>query len=151
MTYDETCDRILKSYAVDLPPRMARTEGTRWLARAKENLRLSALAMRDGLHALSCFHAQQAAEFALKGVLIGLAGVHLLTHSLVSLASEAERVAELNMPPEGGLRRLEDHYLQGRYPNTRISLYRPEEAEEAYRIAEAVLDECSRVLEETGA
>lgn len=104
---------LFKFYAADLPPGMVRTEGLRRLARARENSRLSKLAMREGLYALSCFHAQQAAEFALKGVLIGLSGVYLLTHSLVSLASEAEGVVRLNLPSEEGLRRLEDHYLQG--------------------------------------
>lgn len=80
-----------------------------------------------------------------------MAGVHLLTPSLVTLALEAGGVVRLDLPSEAELRDLEDHYLQGRYPNTRISPYSLEEAERAYCIAGAVLDECGRVLEEAGA
>jgi len=54
----------------------------------------------------------------------------------------------LNLPSEGELRRLEDHYLQARYPNARMSPYGVGEAEEAYKVAEAVLGECGRAIKE---
>lgn len=127
---------------------MSRAEGIRWLGKADENLKLALLALRNRLYALSCFHSQQAAEFSLKGLLIGLTGVHLMTHSIARLAAEAKASVKLNLPLESELNRLEDHYLQARYPNARISPYGSVEAEEAYRVAEAVVDECGRAIKE---
>ena len=127
---------------------MARSVGFRWLNKAEENLKLARLALEHGFYALSCFHSQQAAKLAFKALLIGLAGVHLITHSLTRLASEARALVNLNLPEEDKLRRLEDHYVQARYPNARVSSYTLREAEEAYRTAEVIFNECSRAFRE---
>jgi len=127
---------------------MARSIGLRWLDKAEENLKLAKLALEHGIYSLSCFHSQQAAELAFKAILIGLAGVHLITHSLTRLASEARILVNLNLPREDDLRRLEDHYVQARYPNIRVSVYTLREAEEAYKTAEAIFNECSRAFRE---
>ena len=127
---------------------MAALEGSRWLDKAREHLKMAKLALDGGIYSLSCFHSQQAAEQALKGVLIGVGGVHLLTHSLVKLAEEVKVLKEVNLPPPDSLEELEDHYLQARYPNARISRYDRGEAERAYRTAEEVVDECSKIFEE---
>lgn len=127
---------------------MARADGLRWLDKAKEHLQLAKIALNNGIYSLSCFHSQQAAEQALKSVLITLAGVHLLTHSIVKLASEVATLKNLNLPPKEKLEELEDHYLQARYPNARISSYTCDEAERAYKTAEAVVNECSTALTE---
>ncbi len=125
---------------------MAKSEGLRWLDKAREHLQLAKLALDNGIYSLSCFHSQQAAEQALKSVLITFAGVHLLTHSIVKLAAEASLLKNLTLPNKERLEELEDHYLQAPYPNARMSRYSFEEAERAYMTAEVVVYECSKVL-----
>jgi len=80
---------------------MGRAEGLRWLSKAAENLELALLALRNGLYALSCFHSQQAAEFSLRGLLIGLVGVHLMTHSIARLSLGGEGFDEFEPPIRG--------------------------------------------------
>lgn len=125
---------------------MAISEGLRWLDKSREHLRLAKLALENGIYSLSCFHSQQAAEQALEGLLVAFAGVHLLTHSIVKLAEEASTLKDLSLPSKDGLEELEDHYLQARYPNARISGYSLGEAERAYRAAEEIVDECGRAF-----
>ncbi|MEM3462597.1 MAG: HEPN domain-containing protein [Candidatus Bathyarchaeia archaeon] len=78
---------------------MSASEGARWLEKAEEHLRLAKLALEKGIYSLSCFHSQQAAEGALRGVLVAFARVHLLTHSLSRLAEEAKSLKGLRLPP----------------------------------------------------
>lgn len=125
---------------------MSASEGARWLEKAEEHLRLAKLALEKGIYSLSCFHSQQAAEGTLRGVLVAFARVHLLTHSLSRLAEEAKSLKGLRLPPKDALEELEDHYLQARYPNARISQYDRGEAERAYAIAEGIVDECRKLL-----
>ena len=127
---------------------VASSEGVRWLEKAREHLHLAKLALDNGIYSLSCFHSQQAAETALKGVLIAFAGVHLLTHSLVKLVEEVAVIKSLRLPSKDRLEELEDHYLQARYPNARLSSYSFDEAESAYKTAEEVVDECSKLFAE---
>ncbi len=111
----------------------------RWRAKAEENLRAAEAMIDKGLYAAACFHAQQAAEMALKGILIHLEGVQPLTHSLAEMAQMLKRHHSIMLPDERELRWLQEHYLQARYPNARLSEYTAEEAERAVRIAAEVV------------
>lgn len=67
-------------------------------------------------HHLACFHAQQAAEKALKGFLYGQGEAVVTGHSVHRLRREAERYA----PEFAGLtdaRVLDGYYIPPRYPN----------------------------------
>ncbi|MEM3734662.1 MAG: HEPN domain-containing protein [Nitrososphaerales archaeon] len=79
-------------------------------------------------------------------MLITLAAAPLLTYSVVKLASESSALKNLNLPDKERLEELEDHYLQARNPNARISSYSLDESERAYETAKTVVDECSRAL-----
>ena len=125
---------------------MARRIGKEWLRKASENLKAAKVLLERGLYASSCFHSQQAAEMALKALIILKSGVQPFTHSLIELLKQASRFVEMNLA-KSDLAWLQDHYLQARYPNTRLSEYTSEEAERALNIARRVLDEVHRVVE----
>jgi HEPN domain-containing protein len=106
---------------------MSAPEGARWLEKAEEHLRLAKLAMENGIYSLSCFHSQQAAEGALKGVLMAFARVHPLAHSLVRLAEEAGSLKGLRLPPSDELEELKEEFERrgARLEGDRIILPRP--------------------------
>jgi HEPN domain-containing protein len=70
-----------------------------------------------GLYAAACFHTWRAAEMAQM----------LKRHHSIRLWDERE------------LRWLQEHYLQARNPNARLSEYTAEDAERAVRIAAEVV------------
>ena len=125
---------------------MARRIGEEWLRKATENLKAAKVLLEGGLYASSCFHSQQAAEMALKALIVLKSGVQPFTHSLIELLKQASRFVEMDLA-KSDLAWLQDHYLQARYPNTRLSEYTSEEAERALNIARRVLDEVHRVVE----
>jgi len=116
----------------------------RWLNKAEENLKVAETSYRNSFYAASCFHAQQAAELALKALIISRKGYQPFTHSLVELTMELYETPPHNFPTLNELRWLQEHYLQSRYPNSRISDYSKEEAEKAIDIGRRVLDAVKR-------
>jgi len=118
----------------------------KWIEKAEENLRAAEVLMEGGMYAAACFHAQQAAEMALKGLLINLAGIQPLTHSLVEIAERVREHSTISLPHVSELRWLQEHYLQTRYPNARLSEYVAEEAERAVRIAAEVVKAVSEEI-----
>lgn len=120
---------------------MSKEHIKRWLTKAHENLRVAESATREGFYSAACFHSQQAAELALKGLILHKLGIQPLTHSLTELAERVSEVEQLSLPSLEDLRWLQDHYLQARYPNARLSEYSRDEAERALRIAKKVLEE----------
>lgn len=118
----------------------------RWLRKAEENLRVAEVTLKEDLYAYSCFHAQQAAELALKALTILRKGYQPFTHLLTELASEVSDAASLRLPSAEELRWLQEHYVQSRYPNARLSEYTREEAVKAVEVARRVVDEVKREI-----
>src|SRR3990172_1379885 len=58
-----------------------------WLRRARRNTRAARAILEDGFADMAAFHAQQAAEFALKALQIKLSGQFTRTHDLTDLAN----------------------------------------------------------------
>jgi HEPN domain-containing protein len=56
-----------------------------WLRLADEDLAMARLALDRGIYRQTCFHAQQAAEKALKALLLVRRGTYPRTHSLEDL------------------------------------------------------------------
>ena len=93
-------------------------ERTEWWLSASERDEAMARHLLDaGFYEGVAFHAQQAAEKALKALMAEI-GVTTHTHSCVELA---ERLASqgLTVPPQvlNRARRLDQHYVDSRYPN----------------------------------
>ncbi len=115
-----------------------------WLARADEDAEAARVLRDAGLAALAAFHAQQAAEKALKGVAIARGGPLERTHDLKRLAQR------LNAPSA-----IHDHaeflaplYVGVRYPDTGGGASE-EDAVEAIRRAEEVLEWCRTQISST--
>ena len=119
-------------------------EARRWLRTAAMDLRAARLLAREGEYALSCFHARETAEKALKALWYALDSSPW-GHSLVKLIQELEEVSPemhaqwKDLLEEAAL--LDKYYIPTRYPNglpdlTPDEVYTRREAEEAVRVAE---------------
>ncbi len=89
-----------------------------WLANARNDLALAG-EIAAGYPARACFHAQQAAEFALKGALTALADDHPRTHVGDELTAELAELGEA-VPPEvtRAAARLDLYYVGARYADS---------------------------------
>lgn len=123
------------------PQRVAATRG--WLVKAAEDLRASRalLELTPPLEALAGYHAQQAAEKALKGFLTWHDIVFRTTHDIEELALQCATV-DASLPDGIGDEALELSPLawQTRYPDEAAGANAPE-LSSAMQVAQRVLDE----------
>ena len=97
----------------------------------------------------ACFASQQAAEKALKALIMHLLGEYARGHDLVRLYRKVKPYIELNIS-ESSLAKLSSYYTISRYPSAGIE--RPyeeigeDQAREAVEIAEVVLSEVSKAI-----
>jgi HEPN domain-containing protein len=115
-----------------------------WLVLANEDLAMAEYAMAGGIFRQACFHAQQAAEKALKGFLVARAGAHAKSHSLEQLLFSDPGVHDELQPWRERLRRLDGFYLATRYADA-ISL---EAGEPTREEARASLDDAKGIVAE---
>jgi len=126
-----------------------RDEVLDWLAEARADLRHAEASTRIGDYNWACFAAQQAAEKALKALILHVLGEYPRGHDLVRLYRRVREVVGLGLS-ESSLARLSAYYTQARYPNAGIE--RPseeitrEQADEAVAVARGVVDEVSKVI-----
>jgi HEPN domain-containing protein len=90
-------------------------EAERWLAFAEEDLAMARLALAEGILRQTCFHAQQAAEKAIKGFLEARIGTHPRTHSLDEMFWRHRDVLGELAPWREAWQRLDLFYLPTRY------------------------------------
>ncbi|HWB71115.1 MAG TPA: HEPN domain-containing protein [Egibacteraceae bacterium] len=83
-----------------------RREGLRWLRQAEADLEAARL-LRERLAALACFHAQQAAEKALKAVLYAAGERVVLRHSLGALGEAVNQQSPGYEPLRGEVAKLD--------------------------------------------
>jgi HEPN domain-containing protein len=108
-----------------------------WMSHAKSDLRLALLAAEDPYIRLEqvCFHAQQAAEKAIKAVLLSRGIEFPLTHDIEELLEITES-SGLELPEEvreAGL--LTPYAVETRYPGYWFGIAR-DDVQKAMRIAE---------------
>ena len=117
----------------------------KWIKYAERDIIAAKTLLREGLLAESTFHSQQAAEKALKALLIAR-GVHPpKTHDidllLVLLQRAGEDIGELEV-----LRKLTRYAVEARYPDFEEEPTR-EEAEITIKTAEKAVKEISKRIE----
>ncbi|HUT98731.1 MAG TPA: HEPN domain-containing protein [bacterium] len=96
---------------------MPEERGRYWLKEAESNMSLARLVAEREYYSFACFHAQQAAEMALKAFLAFRGEVDMRTHSLHRLLAVVGRYDdEASRLDESG-RALEEYYTATRYPN----------------------------------
>lgn len=118
-------------------------ERDRWLHFAREDLRMAELAMQEAIYNQVCFHSQQAAEKALKGVLTIGGAAPPRTHRLVDILSQLDPAPFSEIAEDVQL--LDRFYIPTRYPDALPgslpdSMPIATDAEEALSIARRVID-----------
>ncbi|MEM3806101.1 MAG: HEPN domain-containing protein [Desulfurococcus sp.] len=128
-----------------------RDEVLNWLAEAQADLRYAEMSISTGRYNWACFIAQQAAEKALKALMLHVLGEYPRGHDLVKLYRRVKDSTAVSLS-EVALAKLSAYYTLARYPNA--GLERPSEeilrehAEEAISIAKGVLDEVSKAIQD---
>ena len=126
-------------------------EGLRWLESAHRDLEDAQLLAQGESYAAACFHCQQAAEKALKGLLYSQGARAIITHSILTLleaaAKEQKNLAEMTELA----RELDRHYIASRYPNFYAEggpsrYYTREMADQCIKCATSILNEVTRFL-----
>lgn len=131
------------------PHRFPPDDPREWLNRVQSDL---VLARATGEHILLedlCFHAQQAAEKAVKAVLLVRNVRFPYTHDIAALL-KLVRDSGLTVPPDiqqSGV--LTAYAVAGRYPGV-VETVTPEEYQEAVQIAEAVVAWARRLVTDAG-
>jgi len=126
-------------------------ESERWLLFAHQDLRMAEMAMEEGLYNQVCFHAQQCAEKAIKGLLAHQQKIPPRTHRLADLLGllEPDPFAEDRIE----ILLLDRFYLPTRYPDALPGslpegLPDAQDAQEALIIARKVLTQVKQLLQE---
>lgn len=124
----------------------------RWLQMATDDLAFAKLGLQHGYFANVCFLSQQAAEKALKGLLVQHTGTHPRVHNLVELINRCEPFAPRLVAFQDDARILDQYYLPSRYPDGVPGGANPgwpthAHATEALTIAESVLNHSQSLLQ----
>jgi len=97
---------------------------------------------------LACFMAEQSAQLYLKAVILEISGEMPRTHSIRSLLSILSTLLKKQVKYDRkSLIFLESAYINARYLGV---VYEKEDAEEAVRIAEGIMELVDRVRKEEG-
>lgn len=123
-----------------------------WLKQAERDLKAAQDSLRAGNYEWAVFQALQAAEKALKAVLL-FCGKVVRGHSLKHLYYHLKFDADLGIPEET-LAELDRHYITTRYPNGFAEGYPGEyyseaKARECINYARAVVEKAVSFLSET--
>lgn len=111
-----------------------------WLAKAERFRRYAKEDLEKSRFDSAAFYSHQSVELLLKAFLIKLTGARPLTRSTSELLAILSRALDGRIP-ESVIRcseELEQHYVQARYPDARISEYRRWEAERAIECMEVI-------------
>ena len=127
-------------------------EARRWLQQAEEHLSVARWDGQGEFWAAACFQAQQAAEVAVKAVLIRQGERSIVTHGVVGLIKRAAKyyadLASLSVRA----RRLDRYYIATRYPNglpsgTAGENFDQQDFETAIEAATEVIESARRIVE----
>jgi len=125
-----------------------------WLRQAELDLQAAAVQAAAGRFEWACFCCHQAAEKALKALLVAHGREELLeNHSIVDLLRRCRRWAPGLKEAKQAAKTLEWHYLLARYPSDRLDWVAPGEiyAERDYKAiracCEQIINACRAALE----
>ena len=120
-------------------------ESRRWLAAAREDLAFARHAVDGGFFAPACFHAQQAAEKAVKAVHYGRGSRAVIGHNVRALIARLEPPSEALDGQINAARELDLFYVPTRYPSgldegTPGEAFSADQAERALKLAAAIIE-----------
>lgn len=112
-----------------------------WLEKAEVFIKDSEKHLNEGNYWLSCFEAQQAAEFYLKALIIAKTGVYPFTHDLAELL-DAISSLDITVPSEIYVYAdsLTSHYTLSRYPGRKPFTYSKALAERCINYARRIIN-----------
>jgi len=121
-----------------------------WLSEAEYDLETAVILLENRRYNAACFYAQQAAEKAVKAVLLSR-NIWRVGHSVLDLLKELRHHVEVPEELLDAARALDKHYIPPRYPNVFNSgapheYYTEEDAREAVELAGKVLAFARRAL-----
>ena len=123
----------------------------RWLDFAHQDLRMAELAMTEALYSQVCFHAQQCAEKAIKGLLAHQGQTPPRTHRLGDLLGllDPNPFAEQRLE----VQLLDRFYIPTRYPDALPGslpegLPNAQDAQEALTVAEKIIAQVEQLVQE---
>ena len=108
-----------------------------WFRKALDDLRAARILLEEGLVSESAFHSQQAVEKALKALIVALGMKPPKSHRIEKLLGLLEGKVDVRWAYEQDLPALTFYAVEVRYPGPPVV---EEEAEEALRIAENVVE-----------
>jgi len=128
-------------------------EAQRWWRQARSDFAFLSVARHAGKYDTCCFLAQQTAEKALKAYLFHQGEELILTHSIFKLCEMAAQYGQEFNELKERVKLLDFYYVEARYPNALedvvpAEFYNDQDAKEAIAMAEAVMNEVGRFLEE---
>ena len=128
-----------------------------WWAQAESAIAAAEALATAGLYHWACFCAHQAAELALKALLVHWNRTDLLEHhSLADLIRHVARRRPAFRPLRGAAKALDWHYLKARYPQARYrwqspaELYNRKDYDVCIGYARQIADACKAVLSGEG-
>ena len=126
-------------------------EGQRWLTQAQRDLADAKVLLDARSYASSCFHAQQAAEKAAKGLLYSGGIRAIVSHSVTRLVSECAKIDNSFAGFVEAGKELDRHYIGSRYPNfyaegAAYEYYTQEVAHECLKYATSILSSVEKLL-----
>lgn len=126
-------------------------EARGWLRFAEDDLKAARAVRREKLYHVACFHAQQAAEKALKSYLVGSGAPIYRDHHLTALLVRCVKAHLRGSGLDRACKILDQYYLSTRYPDAftgslEEGLPEDRHASEAIRLAESVLRSVRRSL-----
>ncbi|NPV08248.1 MAG: HEPN domain-containing protein [Anaerolineae bacterium] len=116
------------------------TEARRWFSQARADLAVVHTLVGAGHYAAACFHAQQAAEKALKAVLFSQGSRVIWGHSVAELAKQCSVHEPSFADLAAEAAQLDQFYIPTRYPH---GLPSPAVPSETYTAAQAEMASAS--------
>ena len=129
-----------------------RREARRWLKAAREDLEYARHAAKGGFDAPACFHAQQAAEKAVKALHYRRGARAVIGHNVRALIEQLHpRQPRLDEHLDAA-RELDLFYLPTRYPNgldtgTPSEAFSPAQSAHAVELALPIIDAAAAIIE----
>ncbi|HHV54135.1 MAG TPA: HEPN domain-containing protein [Firmicutes bacterium] len=132
-----------------------RVEAARWLKTAVADLKAARWNAQGEFFNLACFTAQQAAEKALKALLLSTGERDVRGHSVLSLLERAVTLRPELSALRADCRVLDRYYIPTRYPDalpegSPVEAFGSEDAEDALRRSEKIIIAVQKALEEDG-
>ena len=129
-----------------------REEGLRWLKTAEDDFEAAEILKKSGKYSLACFHAQQAAEKAVKSLYYALDKEpwgHSIFRLIRDLGKEYPYFKDKKLKLDIRAKRLDQFYIPTRYPNglpdiTPIEAFGNEDAKVSISYAKLFLNVVTR-------